>query len=281
MIVSGCDVGAGAVKLVVMDDQPEQILFSHQERIRKRNPTDVVKASFERAAEAGFELEDFVYIASTGEGEPVTRRTGHFYSMTCHARGARFFCSDSMSALDIGALHMRAMKLDERGKVIDYKMTSQCASGTGQFLENIARYLGVTLEEIPALSLSATEPQAPSTICAVLAETDVVNLVSQGVSLPNIIRGIHDSVAERAVKLLDSFGVASPLVLTGGLGNDMGLVRAIADKLEGRGSKLDIVTDERSIYAGAIGAALWGGHRHRKLAGIELVDCPVASAAAC
>ncbi len=269
MRVAGCDVGASTVKLVVMEDRPERLLFSVSERIRKRDPAHVVDLCFERAEAAGYGLDGLEYIASTGEGEAVRQRTGHFYSMTAHARGARFFHPGARSVLDLGALHMRAMKLDERGKVVEYTMTSQCASGTGQFLENIARYLGVTLEEIPELSLAATSPQAPSAICAVLAETDVINLVAQGVALPDIIRGIHEMVAERAVKLLARFGVASPLVITGGLGLDRGLVHALELKLSLAGFPLEVVTNERSLFAGAIGAALWGAHRWRVLAARE------------
>ena len=266
MLVSGCDVGASVVKLVVMEDEPEKVLFYHSERIRKRNPAEVVEHCFSLAREQGLDPEKCEYLASTGEGEVVTQRTGHFYSMTCHARGARFFFPGAMSVLDMGALHMRAIKLDAKGKVVTYKMTSQCASGTGQFLENIARYLGVTLDEIPKLSLESTNPQAPSTICAVLAETDVINLVSKGVPLPDIIRGIHDSVAQRAVKLLASFTIEPPLVLTGGLATDAGLVQALELKLNFEGYPIKAHHDELSMYAGAIGAALWGGKRCRILA---------------
>jgi benzoyl-CoA reductase subunit D len=241
----------------------EKILFLHTERIRKRNPVEVVDECFERAGKKGFDLKDFNYIASTGEGDAVHQRTGHFYSMTCHARGARFFNKNAMSVLDMGALHMRAIKLDKRGKVVKYKMTGQCASGTGQFLENISRYLGVTLEEIPELSLQSTDPQAPSTICAVLAETDVINLVSKGVPLPDIIRGIHDSVAQRAVKLMASFEVESPLVLTGGLAMDRGLVHALEMQLNFEGYPIKTITNPNAMCAGAIGAALWGAFRSR------------------
>lgn len=96
--------------------------------------------------------DDIHYCATIGEGESVSYSTGHFYSMTTHARGAIYLDPESRAVLDIGALHGRAVKIDERGKVLNYKMTSQCASDLGQFLENIARYLGVTQDEIGELS---------------------------------------------------------------------------------------------------------------------------------
>ena len=135
--------------------------------------------------------DEVAYVATTGEGENVEFRTGHFYSMTTHARGASFLAPDARSLLDIGALHGRAVSIDERGKVLAYKMTSQCASGTGQFLENIARYLGVAQEEVGTLSLQADDPETVSSICAVLPETDLINMVSRGISSENILKGIH------------------------------------------------------------------------------------------
>ena len=111
--------------------------------------------------------DDIAYIATTGEGENVKFATGHFYSMTTHARGV-FLRPGINAVVDVGALNGRAIYVDERGKVLSYKMTSQCASGSGQFLENIARYLGVAVEEIGALS-KAPRPGKVSSICAVLA----------------------------------------------------------------------------------------------------------------
>ena len=127
--------------------------------------------------------------------------------------------------LDCGALHGRAIVTDDRGKVLSYKMTSQCASGSGQFLENIARYLGIAQDEIGNLSLQADDPEVVSSICAVLAETDVINMVSRGISSPNILKGIHLSMASRLARLLKSIGVTDNVVtVTGGLATDRGLV---------------------------------------------------------
>jgi benzoyl-CoA reductase subunit D len=99
--------------------------------------------------------------------------------MTTHARGAIYLQPEARAVLDMGALHGRAIKVDHRGKVLNYKMTSQCASGSGQFLENIARYLGIAQDEIGELSKQADAPEVVSSICAVLAETDVINMVSR------------------------------------------------------------------------------------------------------
>jgi len=139
---------------------------------------------------------------------------------------------EARAALDVGALHGRAIRIDQRGKVLSYKMTSQCASGSGQFLENIARYLGIAQDEIGSLSRQADNPEVVSSICAVLAETDVINMVSRGITSANILRGIHSSMADRLAKLLKTMGSIDGVVLmTGGLALDEGLVAALQEAM--------------------------------------------------
>jgi benzoyl-CoA reductase subunit D len=170
------------------------------------------------------------------------------------------------AALDIGALHARAMRITEQSRVEAYRMTSQCASGSGQFLENVARYLGVTLEDVGPLSCAARNPQPVSSICAVLAETDVINMVSRGISAGDILRGIHLSMAGRYAKLLRAIAADGDVALTGGLAIDTGLAQALRDKLAEEQLPIAVRTHPQSIYAGAIGAAIWGAFRHRTLA---------------
>jgi benzoyl-CoA reductase subunit D len=191
--------------------------------------------------------------------------------MTTHARGGIFLRPDARAVADIGALNGRAIYVDERGKVLQYKMTSQCASGSGQFLENIARYLGVAVDEIGPLSKTSTNPEKVSSICAVLAETDVINMVSRGIPTPDILKGIHISMASRLVKLLKVTGITQGTVLlTGGLALDVGLLAALQEELVNEKiTGLTAVSHPDSIYAGAIGAALWGAFRHEKLAHLE------------
>jgi benzoyl-CoA reductase subunit D len=210
--------------------------------------------------------ESIAYIASTGEGELVDFRRGHFYGMTTHARGAIFLVPEARAILDVGALHARAMRIDEKSKILGYRMTSQCASGSGQFLENVARYLGVALEEVGSLSRQASSPEQVSSICAVLAETDVINMVSRGISTADILKGIHLSMVGRYLKLLRAIGAEDHVLITGGLAADEGLAEAMREQAAEAEMNLTIHTHPHSIYAGALGAALWGGFRHRVLA---------------
>ena len=270
----GIDIGSGAVKTVLFRTEGDrhEWLARRVERIRRRDPLQLAQEGFDEvAAEVRLAPGAVDYIATTGEGENVKFATGHFYSMTTHARGGVYLHPGARAVVDIGALNGRAIYVDERGKVLSYKMTSQCASGSGQFLENIARYLGVAVEEIGPLSKGAQNPEKVSSICAVLAETDVINMVSRGIATPDILKGIHVSMASRLVKLLKVTGITKGRVLlTGGLALDAGLLAALQEELVNEKiAGLEASSHPDSIYAGAIGAALWGAFRHQKLKALD------------
>ncbi len=263
----GIDVGSNFIKLVLVDysDNPK-IVDKHTEKIRKRNPSTVAEELIQSMLKRNnLQYEEIAYLASTGEGDLVKRKRGHFYGMTTHAKGANFFFPDAITVVDMGALYVRAIKISTDARVQDYKMTGQCASGSGQFVENISRYLGLSIEEVGSVSLQAEAPELSSGICAVLAETDVINMVSRGIKTPNIIKGIHLSIANRIIKLLSSLKAESPIVITGGMSLNTGMIQAIEEQLLETGKKYIIKTHPDAIYAGALGAALWGGFRHIRL----------------
>jgi benzoyl-CoA reductase subunit D len=273
LLTAGVDVGSSAIKVVLLEDRlgaEPRVLIGRRERVRRRDTADVTAGLFASClADQGLERDDLAYIATTGEGETVDFRTGHFYGMTTHARGGSYLDPEATAIIDIGALHARAVLIDERAKVLGYRMTSQCASGSGQFLENISRYLGITIAEIGPLSLEADNPEPCSSICAVLAETDVINMVSRGISTQNIIKGIHQSMAGRYMRLINAVGAPGVVLVTGGLASDEGLLAAMRELSQAKcksSTPPEIRAHDQSVLAGAYGAALWGGFRARKLA---------------
>ena len=278
LTTAGIDVGSAAIKVAIVRDDgagEETLLAGVTKRLRRRDPLPVTELALGEALEkAGVRRDELDYIATTGEGEIIEFRTGHFYGMTTHARGGIFLDPEIRAIVDIGALHARAVLIDDRAKVLGYQMTSQCASGSGQFLENICRYLGVTIAEIGPLSTQADDPEKCSSICAVLAETDVINMVSRGISISNILKGIHLSMAGRYFRLLTSAKAEGAIMVTGGLAMDVGLMAALREIVEEQGAGLDVRTHPDSVLAGAIGAALWGAFRARKLAGAGLSLSP-------
>ncbi|MFN7972601.1 MAG: BadF/BadG/BcrA/BcrD ATPase family protein [Acidobacteriota bacterium] len=265
MLTAGVDVGSSSVKVAVLQSghgPAPRVAALGVQRYRRRTPGSVVEnAVAEALARAGAVESDLAYLATTGEGDLAPRRHGHFYGMTAHGRGALFLCPEARSVLDGGALHARAIKIDPRGRVLGSRMTSQCASGSGQFIENIARYLGVALEDVGPLSLSTRDAEPVSGICAVLAETDVINMVARGVPAAAILKGIHASIASRLAKLLRSCHVDGPVAVTGGMAADAGLLAALRDQCGADRLGLEVLAPDDALYAGAIGAAIWGAFR--------------------
>ena len=268
-LTTGIDVGSGFVKAVLFEVEgaDSRCLAKRTERIRQRDSLRLASKTHDRMIEsAGVEADQIAYIATTGDAERITFSTGHFFSMTSHARGAIYLDPEARAVLDVGALQTRAIRIDGRGKVLSHRMTSQCASGSGRFLENISRYLGVILEEVGEISQQSTRPEMISTVCAVLGETDVINMVSRKIPLPDILKGIHLSMAVRLIKLLRVTQVCEGTVLmTGGLAMDTGLLAAMTESLAKQEMDFHVRSHPDSIYAGAIGAALWGAFRHAKL----------------
>ncbi len=161
-ITAGIDVGTGAVKTAIFKVEAGKPtwLAKRADRLRQRDPFQLAAEFYDLALkDAGLTRKDVAYCATTGDGESIEFHTGHFYSMTTHGRGGLYLDPRTRAVLDVGALHGRAIRVDERGKVLSYKMTSQCASGSGQFLENIARYLGIAQDEIGALSQQGDNPE--------------------------------------------------------------------------------------------------------------------------
>jgi (R)-2-hydroxyacyl-CoA dehydratese activating ATPase len=257
MLVAGIDLGSGSTKCVLVDQQG-----TARGRSLLRAKADFEKVAREAldAARAEAGGEEVVYVATTGLGRyAVPFRDIQITDLTCGARGAATVCPEARFVLDIGAQCSRAIRLRDGGKVKEFHMNEKCAAGSGGFLERAAKYLEVSVADIGPLSLGAQRPQAISSVCAVLAETEIINHVSEGVTVENILRGIHNSLADRALSLLKRVGLDGPVAFIGGVARQEGMVVALRDKLG-----VPVHVPEGPEFAAALGAALLGRQRFLK-----------------
>ena len=203
------------------------------------------------------------YVAATGFGRyQVPFRDAQITEITCHGRGAVALVPGTRSVLDVGAMNARAMRVGPNGRVRSFRMNDKCASGAGRFLERVAKGLELDLDDIGPLSLRASSPQPISSICAVLAESEVINLVTLGHGVEDILAGTHESIAGRIAALLRQVGVEAEVSLTGGVTKNVGMVRALEQRL---GVPLQVHPDAE--FAGALGAALLALGRLQRLEG--------------
>ncbi len=260
MLIAGIDIGSGTSKCVLVDEDG---------RVRGRGEIRT-KADFEKVASEVLDLarqdaatdEAITYLATTGLGRyAIAARDIQITDLTCGARGAATLFPATRYVLDIGAQCSRAIKLRDVGKVKEFHMNEKCAAGSGGFLERAAKYLEVTVADIGPLSLRAARPQAISSVCAVLAESEIINHVSEGVAVENILRGIHDSLADRALNLLKRVGLDGEVTFIGGVARQEGMIEALRAKLG-----VAVNVPDAPQYTTALGAALLGWQRYRKLA---------------
>lgn len=215
------------------------------------------KAAGERALRlalerAGRQRGEVRCVVATGYGRmAVEGAHKRVTEITCHARGAWQLFAGGGTVIDIGGQDSKVIRLGPCGAVSDFVMNDRCAAGTGRFLEVMARALEVPLEALGALSARASRAAPVSSMCTVFAESEVVSLVAQGVAVEEIVAGLHAAVAERVCGMAQRLGVAPQVVMSGGVAQNAGVVRAIEEKL---GCAVAVPPEPQ--MAGALGAAL-------------------------
>jgi (R)-2-hydroxyacyl-CoA dehydratese activating ATPase len=259
--IAGIDIGSKSTKAVIVDES-RRVCGSALVKTRPDFP-GVAKEALERAvANAGGKLEEVKYIATTGLGRyNIPFRDLQITEITCAARGAAFLFPNTKCVLDVGGQSTRAIKLRDVGKVKEFKSNDKCAAGSGGFLERAAHYLEIPLETLGSLSMAADKPQMISSICAVLAESEIINLVNDGQTIQNIVRGIHNSLASRSKGLLSRVDLEGEVTFVGGVARQSGMVDALKEAI---GHPVNVSEDPDLVTA--LGAALLALQRYQKLA---------------
>ena len=249
------DLGTGFTKAVVYG--PECVLG----RARVKTGVDLeaaaARAITAAVADAGLAMSDIAYTATTGFGRyGYAGRDIQITDITSAARGAHALVPASPVVLDIGNQCTRAISIAGEGRVKTFKTNEKCAAGSGSFIGRAAKYLQVPLEDAGRIALNACNPQPISSVCAVLAESEIINLVSAGTSVEDIMRGIYDSLAERAATLLRRVGLGKEVTFIGGVARQAGMVKALESRLG-----VTVHVPDECEYVCAIGAALLGQKR--------------------
>lgn len=215
---------------------------------------------------AGRSPDDIDYTASTGYGRnQVGFRDLQLTDMTAQSWGTRHFFPATRTVLDIGGQTMKAMRLDDIGRVKSFRLNDKCAAGTGAFLEKTARYLGLKIEEIGPLVEGSRESVPISGVCAVFAESEVINHVTNGVLPADIMHGAMESLIERSVRLMKRVQMEPEFTLVGGIMRFPTMVRVMREQL---GGGVNVPPEPLGQFTGAIGAAVVARRRLEKLAAV-------------
>ncbi len=261
IVVAGIDMGAKSTKAVILDGE-RYIRGKAAVRTRPDFPA-IAKEVLDLALQGtgGLKAGDVSYIATTGFGRyNVPFRDIQITDITCVGSGAVFLFPNTRSILDIGAQSTRAVRIAETGKVQTFRTNDKCAAGAGAFIERACKYLEVSIDQVGDLSVQATKPQTISSVCAVLAESEIINHLSTGETIENILRGVHNSLASRALALLKRAGLEDEVTFVGGVARQKGMVKALEETLK---KKVNVSKEPELI--GALGAALLALRRLEKL----------------
>lgn len=259
-VVAGIDCGTAFTKAVVVaqfEGERPHALAKGMVKSAVDREASAAEALAAALADAGMNRAEVEYVATTGFGRHgISFRDIQITEITSAARGAQFLFPDSDCVLDVGGQSTRAIALRDGWKVRAFKMNDKCAAGSGMFIARAARYLEIGIEQVGPLSMRAATTQPISSICAVLAESEIINHVSAGVSVEDILRGIHESLADRAALLLRRAGIGERVVFIGGVALQEGMVDALRKRLG-----IEVRVPENPEYVCALGAALLGMSR--------------------
>ncbi len=248
-VTLGIDIGSISTKAVALIDG--RVVFDSV-RLTGYNTKNASRSILKDLEDAGLDPSSIENVVATGYGRnSVAFADKTITEITCHAAGVHFLAPDVRAVIDIGGQDSKAITVDETGHVRDFVMNDKCAAGTGRFLEVMARALEVDLDDFGAYSLASNKPSSVNSTCTVFAESEVISLIAKGEHRADIIAGIHDSVSIRVAAMAKRLSFEGPLMMTGGVAKNIGIVKA----LEGKFRK-EIAVSEHAQLTGALGAAL-------------------------
>jgi bzd-type benzoyl-CoA reductase Q subunit len=260
VITAGVDVGSVSSKAAILVDG--EIFAYDYMRTGSSSSDSAIKAMkwLLDAIEPKMRIEDLHYVVGTGYGRvnvPFAKRA--ITEIACHARGANFLWGPSVrTILDVGGQDVKAIRCDEKGKVISFLMNDKCAAGTGRGMEVFADLLGVPIQDIGQLSLSVKEEPPPvSNTCVVFGRNEASALLRQGRPKEEVAAAYHLAMAMRMVELLQRLGVERELVITGGQSKNVGIVARVSKLLGIQPLPKPTKPGYDPVAAGAIGAALF------------------------
>lgn len=254
IITAGVDVGSVSSQAAVMVDGE---LYCYANMRTGSDSPDSARRAMDWALEGtGMKVEDIHYIIGTGYGRvnvPFAHRT--ITEIACHARGANWMYGPTVrTVLDMGGQDCKAIRCDEKGKVISFLMNDKCAAGTGRGMEVFADLMAVSINEIGDLSFDIDEePEPVSSTCVIFAKSEALALLRKGWPRNKVIAAYCSAMAHRVYTLLERVGVEKDFAITGGIAKNRGVVERLEKELGIKALKPKHDTQ----LAGAIGAALF------------------------
>jgi len=257
MVTVGIDIGSLTTKAVVVGGGK---VIAHEMVLTGDSSYEAATRVVEAVMRvAGVDSKDIAKFVSTGVGKGETPYAAEQATeLLCDARGSQFYYPSARTIIDVGAENVRVVRCAATGRVLDFGLNDKCASGTGIFLDTMAKALEVEVEDLGPLSLQANKDIAITATCAVFAESEIVGLIARGTDKASILGGVHKSIASRIYGLANRLGIIKDVVLIGGGAKNVGLNTSLADLIN-----QELLIPEEPQIVGAVGAALIAEERNK------------------
>lgn len=248
---AGIDIGSlGAKAVVLSDDGIAGDAMLPTGVFPEKSGQEVLKAALEQA---GVLQSDLCYCVATGYGRISAQYANKTITeITCHAKGAYYLHPETRMIVDIGGQDCKAIRLDEDGNVTDFAMNDKCAAGTGRFLEVMAGFFKVPLEELSYMAEGDAHIIEINNTCTVFAESEIISLLARGEPCAGILKGVFHAIARRVAGIAARIGVEGDIFFSGGVAKNRGVVQALEKALQ----RPVYVPEFDPQRVGALGAAV-------------------------
>ena len=248
----GIDIGSLTTKVVILDSDGEHFYDVTQSG---DEPASNAKAALERSlGQTELNLDHDFYLVSTGMGGKLLSFANQQKAVTtCLARGVHHLFPSTRTVIDIGAETCNVVKVNERGRIVDWVNHDKCAAGTGVFLQKMAKIMRMSMDDFSELSLQADSGPEITSTCAVFAESEVISHVHRDPPTPKeeIIAGINSSIVSRIMTLCKRIGIERDVAAVGGVALSRGMVSTIQREIG-----FEVLVPEAPQIVAALGAAV-------------------------
>ncbi len=256
----GFDIGSISINTVVMDANGT-IHLDHYHYCHGK-PFNKLKEILE-TLEKTYAPEQFEQISFTGTGGKLAAElVGGTYvnEIVAQSTSVSRYHPEARTIIEMGGEDSKLIFMDELDKnasrLSDFELNTLCAAGTGSFLDQQAKRIGISIEkEFGELSLKSTDPPRIAGRCSVFAKSDMIHLQQIATPVHDIVAGLCFAVARNFISSLGrGKTIKFPVLFQGGVSSNIGMIRAFKELLEAKDE--DLIIPEHNTSMGAIGAVL-------------------------
>lgn len=255
----GMDIGSISVNTVILNGNRD-IIFDRYTWCHGK-PFHIVRDIL-KELDAEYNLKSFASLSFTGSGgKKLAELTGGSFinEVIAQSTSVSTLFPEVNTVIEMGGEDSKLIIMERDGhasvsRLSDFSLNSLCAAGTGSFLDQQAKRIGISIEnEFGNLAEKSVNPPRIAGRCSVFAKSDMIHLQQVATPLHDIVAGLCFAVARNYKSTLGrGKKLEKPFIFQGGVAANSGMRRAFRETFELNENELLI--PERYASMGAIGA---------------------------